>query len=86
MGFCQFAIFGIYETCSKCSLCSPKKVRLFLPESHVSFQIGSVFKNFAENQLNPCTIVHGFLSIWVRFSEFTKLVQNVPQVVPKWCE
>ena len=57
-----------------------------LSEVHVSFKIGSDFKNFAENQLNPCTIVHGFLSIWVRFSEFTKLVQNVPEVVSKSCE
>ena len=29
--------------------------------AHVSFEIGSGFKNVAENQLNPCTIVHGFL-------------------------
>ena len=33
-----------------------------LSEVHVSFKIGSDFKNFAENQLNPCTIVHGFFS------------------------
>ena len=62
--------------CSKRSLGSPEK--LVSSEAHVSFQIGSDFKNFAKNQLNPWTIVHGFLSFWVRFSEFSKLVQNVP--------
>ena len=71
-------IFRIFETCPKRSLGSPEKLRVVSPEAHVSFQIGSGFKNFIENQLNPCTIVHGFLSIWVRFSEFSKLVQNVP--------
>ena len=72
------AIFGIFKTCPKRSLRTPEKLQVVLPEAHVSFQIGSGFKNFAENQLNPCTIVHGFLSIWVRFSKFSKLVQNVP--------
>ena len=71
-------IFRIFKTCPKHSLGSPEKVRVVLPEAHVSFQIGSGFRNFAENQLNPCTIVHGFLSIWVQFSESSKLVQNVP--------
>ena len=72
------------EFLSKRSLGSPGGSSF--AEVHVSFKIGSDFKNFAENQLNPCTIVHGFLSIWVRFSEFTKLVQNVPEVVSKSCE
>ena len=72
------AIFQIFEICPKHSLGSPEKVRVLSPEAHVSFEIGSGFKNFAENQLNHCTIVHGFLSIWVRFSEFSKLVQNIP--------
>ena len=72
------AIFGIFETCPKSSLGSPEKVQVVSSEAHVSFEIGSGFNNVAENQQNPCTIVHGFLSIWVRFSEFSKLVQNVP--------
>ena len=72
------AIFGIFGTCPKRSLGSPEKVRVVLPEAYVSFQIGSGFKNFTEIQLNHCTIVHGFLSIWVRFSEFSNLVQSVP--------
>ena len=71
------AIFGIFETCPKHFLGSREKVRVVSPEAHVSFGIGSGFKNFAQNQLNPCTIVHGFLSIWVRFSEFSVFVQNV---------
>ena len=72
------AIFGIYKTCPKRSLGSPEKVEVVSAETHVSFEIGVGFKHVAEIQLNPCTIVHGFLSIWVRFSEFTKLVRNVP--------
>ena len=72
------AIFRIFETCPKCSLGTPEKLWVVSSEANVSFQIGGDFKNFAENQWNPCTIVHGFLSIWVRFSEFSKLVQNVP--------
>ena len=72
------AIFGIFETCQKRSLGSPEQLGVVSLEAHVSFQIGSDFKNVAENQLNPCTIVHGFLSFWVRFSEFSKLVKNVP--------
>ena len=72
------AIFGIFETCPKRSLGTPEQLWVVSSEAHVSFQIGNDFKNFAENQLNPCTIVHGFLSIWVRFLEFSKLVQNVP--------
>ena len=72
------AIFGIFETCPKRSLGTPEQVGVVSSEAHVSFEIGSNFKNVAENQLNPCTIVHGFLSIWVRFSEFSKLVQNIP--------
>ena len=55
------AIFGIYETCPKRSLGSPEKVEVVSAETHVSFEIGISFKNVAENQLNPCTIVHGFL-------------------------
>ena len=62
MGFCQFGCdFKIFETCPKCSLGSPEKVGVVSAETHVSFEIGSDFKNVAENQLNPCTIVHGFL-------------------------
>ena len=72
------AIFGIFETCPKRSLGSPEKLCVVSPEAHASFQNGSDFKNFDENQLNPWTIVHGFLPIWVRFSEFSKLVQNIP--------
>ena len=49
MGFCKFgAIFGISETCPKRSLGSLEKVRVVSPEAHVSFQIGSGFKNFNE--------------------------------------
>ena len=72
------AIFGIFETCLKRSLGSPQQLWVVSSEAHVLFQIGSDFKNATENQLNPCTIVHGFLSFWVRFSEFSKLVKNVP--------
>ena len=59
---------------------------LKITEPLLLFQIGSDFKNFDENQRNPFTIVHWFLSIWLRFSEFLKLVQNVPQVLPKSCK
>ena len=59
------AIFRIFETCPKRSLGTPEKLRVVSPDAHVSFQIGSGFKNFAENKLNPCTIVHGFMSILV---------------------
>ena len=69
------AIFRIFETCTKRSLGTPKKLWVVSSEPLVSFQIDSNFKNFDEN---PCTIVHGFLSIWLQFSEFSKLVQNVP--------
>ena len=55
------AIFRIFETCPKRSLGSPQNLWVVSSEVHVSFKIGSDFKNFAENQLNPCTIVHGFL-------------------------
>ena len=72
------AIFGIFETCPKRSLGSLEKLWVVSSEAHVSFENGSGFKNNAENQLNSCTIVHGFLSIWLRFSEFTKLAQNIP--------
>ena len=44
----------------------------------LSFELGSGFENFTKNQLNPCTIVHGLLLIWVGFFEFWKLVQNIP--------
>ena len=70
-------IFGIFETFPKCSLGSPEQLCVVSSEACVSFELGSGFKNFTKNQLNPCTIVHGFLSIWVRFLEFSKLVQNV---------
>ena len=50
------AIFGIFETCPKCSLGSPKKVQVVSAETHVSFEIGSDFKNVAENQFNPCNL------------------------------
>ena len=72
------AIFRIFETCPKRFLGTPERLWVVSSAAHVSFLIGSGFENLAENQLNPCTIVHGFLSIWVRFSEFSKLVQNVP--------
>ena len=72
------AIFGIFETCQKRSLGSPEHLWVLSSEPDLSFQFGSDLKNATENQLNPCTIVHGFLSIWVRFSEFSKLVKNVP--------
>ena len=55
------AIFGIFETCPKRSLGTPEKLWVVSSEGHVSFLIGSGFKN--ENQLNPCTIVHGFF--WI---------------------
>ena len=79
------AIFGIFETCPNCSLGSPEQLCVVSSEAHVSFSIGSGFKNSVENQLKPCTIVHGLLSFWVRFSEFSKLVQTVPQVVLNSC-
>ena len=68
------AIFGIFETCPKRSLGNQEQLWVVSSEAHVLVQIGSAFKNATENQLNPCTIVHGFLSFWVRFSEFSKLV------------
>ena len=71
------AIFGIYETCPKRYLGTPELLWVVSSEAHVSFKICSGFQNVAENKLNPCTIVHGFLSIWLRFSEFTKLAQNM---------
>ena len=71
-------IFRIFETRPKRFLGTPERLWVVSSAAHVLFLIGSVFENLAENQLNPCTIVHGFLSIWVRFSEFLKLVQNVP--------
>ena len=64
--------------CAVTTTCSPQNLRVVSSEVHVLFKIGSDFKNFAENHLNPCTIVHGFFSFWVRFLEFSKLVQNVP--------
>ena len=45
------AIFGIFKTCPKRSLGTPEKLRVVSSEAHVSFQIGSGFKNCAENQL-----------------------------------
>ena len=71
-------IFGIFETCPKRSLGSPEQLCVVSSEAHVSFELGSGFENITKNQLNPCTIVHGFLSIWVRFLEFSKLVEIVP--------
>ena len=71
-------IFGIFETCPKRSLGSPEKLCVVSFKLHASFELGSGFENITKNQLNPCTIVHGFLLIWVRFLEFSKLVQNVP--------
>ena len=44
------AIFGIFETCPKCSLGSPEKVGLVSGKTHVSFEIGSNFENVVENQ------------------------------------
>ena len=79
MGFCQFGCdFQNFQNLSKLSLGTPEKLWVVSSEAHVSFEIGSGFKNSAKNQLTPCTIVHGFLAISVRFSEFSKLVQNIP--------
>ena len=68
MGFCKFGqcdlnpcTIVIFETCPKRSLGTPQNLWVVSSEAQVSFKIGSDFKNFAENQLNPCTIVHGFL-------------------------
>ena len=71
-------IFGIFETCPKRSLSSPEKLYVVSFKLHASFELGSGFENITKNQLNPCTIVHGFLSIWVQFLEFSKVVQNFP--------
>ena len=70
--------FGIFETCPKRSLGSPEQLCVVSSEAHFSFELGSGFENITKNQLNPCAIVHGFLSTWVRFLEFSKLVQNIP--------
>ena len=40
------AIFRIFETCPKRSLGTPEKLWVVSSEAHVSFQIGSDFKNF----------------------------------------
>ena len=77
------AIFEIFETCPKRSLGSPEQLCVVSSEGHVSFELGSNLENITKNQLNPCTIVHGFLSIWVRFSEFSKLFQNDSLGSPK---
>ena len=51
MGFCQFGCdFRNFRTCPKRSLGSPEKVQVVSSEAHVSFEIGSGFKNVAENQ------------------------------------
>ena len=71
-------IFGIFKTCPNRSLGSPEQLRVVSSEAHVLFKLRSHLENITKNQLNPCTIVHGFLLIWVRFLEFSKLVQNVP--------
>ena len=77
------AIFRIFETCSKHSLGSPEKLWVVSSEAPCFVSYLEWFLKFGwksvENRLNPCTIVHGFLSIsiWVRFSEFSKLVRNV---------
>ena len=55
------AIFRIFETCPKRCLGTPQNLWVVSSEAQVSFKTGSDFKNFTENQLNPCTIVHGFL-------------------------
>ena len=57
MGFVILgAIFGIFESCLKRSLGSPEQLWGVSSEAHLSFQIGSDFKNATENHLNPCTI------------------------------
>ena len=70
-------IFGILETCEKRSVGALEQLCEVWSEPHVSFELGSRLDNITKNQLNPCTIVHWFLLIWVRFSEFSKLIQNV---------
>ena len=67
------AIFGIFETCQKRSLGSPEHLWVVSSEAHLSFQIGSDFKNATENQLNPCTIVHGFCQFGCDFWNFRNL-------------
>ena len=50
MGFVILgAIFGIFETCQKHSLGSPEHLWVLSSEAHLSFQIGSGFKNTTEN-------------------------------------
>ena len=71
-------IFGILKTCPKRSLGSSEQLCVVSFKLHVSFELSSGFENITKNQLNPCTIVYGFLLIWVQFLEFSKLVQNVP--------
>ena len=53
-------IFGIFETCPKHSLGSPKQLCVVLSEAHVSFELGSGFKNFGKNQLKSM-----YYSPWV---------------------
>ena len=76
MGFCQFGCdFPNFRNLSKTFLRYSRKVvsSFVRTPSFVSDWQKIDFKNFDENQRNPCTIVHGFLSIWLRFSEFSKL-------------
>ena len=79
MGFCQFGCdFPNIRNLSKTFLrYSRKVVSGFVRSPCFLLGYGGDIKNLAENQWNSCTIVHGFLSIWLRFSEFSKLVQNV---------
>ena len=57
----------IFGTCPKRSLCSPEHLCVASFKPHISFELGICFKSFTKNQLNPCTIFHRFLLIWVRF-------------------
>ena len=58
-------IFGFMETSPKFSLGNPEQLCVVSSEAQVFFDLGSRFENITKNQLNPCTIVHGFLLIWV---------------------
>ena len=70
-------IFRIFKTNPQRFLGTLEQLCVVSLEAYVSFELGSRLDNFTKNSINPCSIVHRFLLIWVRFSEFSKLIQNV---------
>ena len=72
------AIFRIFENCLEHSLGTPEKLWVVSSEAHVSFQIGSDFKNFwwkSKKSMYYSTWV--FVNLGAIF-RILKLVQNVP--------